>query len=216
VRLQVNQEIWVQGVGEHSAPAVTSTVAYVSTESVTLRFPGLAAVPQGFVADSDVLLRMTDQNGIHTAVARVRRTVASPVAMITLASPLRFATKQDRKFFRVAAKLPVLCAITDSWDKKAVGKADEAASTQDISAGGVCLLTKLPLCVGDQLALELKLRTPKPTETLLQVGGRVTRVAVLEGQARRRIVAGVEFSQGKREQDALVLIMFELQRLRMR
>lgn len=213
MRLQLNQTVWVQVVGEADSQGANCVVAGATTDRVAIRFPESKLPPSGLEAGASVMLRVTSERGVHTAVASVVQVALKPYVAITLRAPLSFKTTQNRKFFRVAVKLPVSCTIRAATDEARVGRSDDAARTHDLSAGGMRLATALPLRVGDEVALKLKVRGLRSTEQAFNLVGRVLRVGPGDKKPRETIQAGIEFLHtNQREQDALVLLMFELQR----
>lgn len=213
VQLQANQAVWVEVVGGADSTGANCLVVATTPERITLRFTDSGALPAGLVPGCSLALRMVNEQGVHTAVAKVAQVATKPHAAVTLRAPLRFATTQMRKFVRVGVKLPVVCTVRASRNDRLVGECDRAGRTQDLSAGGMRLSTSLPLRVGDELDLKLKVRSQRAGETELSLSGRVLRVGPGEKKPRMTLFAGIELIHAnQREQDALVLLVFELQR----
>jgi c-di-GMP-binding flagellar brake protein YcgR len=148
---------------------------------------------------------------VHTATTRVLQVMTAPYIFISVVAPTGFTTQQQREFFRVAVKLPVSCTIVESADHDAIGRQDSAAKSADISAGGMRLSTTLPLQLGDRVELQLKSGLPRVTTPRLYA--QVLRVGAGETRARGVISVGLKFVYAnQREQDSVMLLMYELQR----
>lgn len=212
MRLQVSQAVSVEAPDDAGGPTLANGVVSASTtESTSIRFPDLKQPLAGFVAGKTVKVRVANQNGVHTATTRVLQVMTTPYIFITVVAPTGFATQQQREFFRVTAKLPVTCTIVESSEPDAIGRQDGAAKSADISAGGMRLTTTLPLRLGDRVQLQLKSGLPRVTTP--QLFAQVLRVGPGETKARGTIAAGLKFVYAnQREQDAVMLLMFELQR----
>ena len=85
--------------------------------------------------------------------------------------------------------------------------------TQNISAGGMGLLTALPLHFGDEVALSVSVQGLRAVRTTLELAGQVLRVGPGESKSRVTFSAGIKFAhRGPQQEDALVRLMFDLQR----
>jgi c-di-GMP-binding flagellar brake protein YcgR len=212
VRLQVSQAVTVEAGTDADGAAVASGVVSASTaESLSIRFPDLKQPLAGFVTGRTVKVRVSNQHGVHTATTRVLQVMTAPYIFITIVAPTGFATQQQREFFRVGTKLPVSCTIVESGDHDAIGRQDSAAKSVDISAGGMRLATTLPLQLGDRVELQLKSGLPRVTTPRLYA--QVLRVGPGETRARGAISVGLKFVYAnQREQDSVMLLMYELQR----
>jgi c-di-GMP-binding flagellar brake protein YcgR len=212
VRLQVSQAVSVEATSDSGSASVASGVVSASTaESLSIRFPDLKQPLAGFVAGRTVKVRVSNQHGVHTATTRVLQVMTAPYIFITIVAPTGFATQQQREFFRVAVKLPVSCTIVEAADHDAIGRQDSDARSSDISAGGMRLSTTLPLKLGDRVELQLKSGLPRVTTPRLYA--QVLRVGPGETRARGAITVGLKFVYAnQREQDSVMLLMFELQR----
>lgn len=211
VRLQVSQAVAIEAPNDAgNMSTVSGVVSASTTESVSIRFPDLKQPLAGFVVGKTIRVRVSNQNGVHSATTRVLQVMTAPYVFITVVAPTGFVTQQQREFFRVAVKLPVTCTVVESSDREAIGQRDEAR-TLDVSAGGMRLSTVLQLRLGDRLELLLKSGLPRaPTP---KVFAQVLRVGPGEGRGTRTIAAGLKFIYAnQREQDAVMLLMFELQR----
>jgi c-di-GMP-binding flagellar brake protein YcgR len=212
VRLQVSQAVSVEAAGDAGDVSVASgVVSAVTSDSLSVRFPDLRQPLAGFAVGKTVRVRVTNQHGVHTATTRVLQVLTAPYVFITILAPSGFSTQQQREFFRVGVKLPVSCTVVESSEQTSIGLQDTAARTADVSAGGMRLSTTLQLRLGDRLELQLKAGLPKaPTPKLF---AQVLRVAPGESRARGTSSVGVKFIYAnQREQDAVMLLMFELQR----
>ena len=213
VQLQVNQALWVQVVGAADNTGSNCVISSASPERVTIRFPDSAPRPPGLSPGCSVFLRMVNAQGVHTGIANVVQVGTKPHLAATLRAPLKLSTTQKRRFVRVAVKLPVTCTIRASKHAGHIGESDDAAKTHDLSAGGLRLSTGLPLHVGDELALSVKLRNLRSAESELNLSGRVLRVEPGDKKPRPTVHAGIELMYNhQRDQDAVVLLVFELQR----
>jgi c-di-GMP-binding flagellar brake protein YcgR len=212
VRLQVSQAVSVEaGVDADGAAVVSGVVSASTAESLSIRFPDLKRPLAGFVTGKTVRVRVSNQHGVHTATTRVLQVMTAPYIFISVVAPTGFTTQQQREFFRVAVKLPVSCTIVESADHDAIGRQDSAAKSADISAGGMRLSTTLPLQLGDRVELQLKSGLPRVTTPRLYA--QVLRVGAGETRARGVISVGLKFVYAnQREQDSVMLLMYELQR----
>jgi c-di-GMP-binding flagellar brake protein YcgR len=212
VRLQISQAVAVEAPSEAGGASNASGVVSASTiESVSVRFPDLKQPLDGFVVGKTVRVRVANQQGVHTATTRVLQVLTTPYVVVTLVAPRGFATQQQREFFRVAAKLGVHCKIVESSEPTAVGQEDGAAKTLDISGGGMRLSTMLTLRLGDRLELLVKAGLPRVPNP--KVFAQVLRVGPGEGRPPATTSAGLKFVYAnQREQDAFMLLMYELQR----
>jgi hypothetical protein len=78
------------------------------------------------------------------------------------------------------------------------------------------LLTALQVVEGDELEVTVKLRHSRVPNGELSLIGRVLRVLPGEAKSRLTFAAGVELIHAnQRAQDALVMLMFELDRKRL-
>jgi hypothetical protein len=214
VELRVNQAVWVRVVANGAdGPVAGGVVSAVASDRVSIRFPELNAPLPGCVVGCVVALRVPNDQGTHVANTVVLRVQAGPHVIIAVRPPEHFVATPHRKFFRVPAKFPVVCTIAASSQADAVGSVDPAGKTQNLSAGGVSLLTALPLRIGDELVLQLSVASLRATRTTLELAGHVLRVGPGERKPRVTISAGIKFvHRSQREEDALVRLMFDLQR----
>jgi c-di-GMP-binding flagellar brake protein YcgR len=213
VQLQLNQAIWIQVVGDSDNAGANCLVAAISPDRVTLRFADARVPPLGLAPGCSVLVRLVNEQGVHTGVASVVQVARKPHLAATLRAPLKFSTTQKRRFVRVAVKLPAICTVRVSKNETLVGQADAAAKTHDLSAGGMRVSTALPLRAGDELTITVKARNPRSGPTELNLYGRVVRVEPGDKKPRTTLVVGIELVHAhQRAQDALVLFVFELQR----
>jgi hypothetical protein len=213
--LQVNQSLSIQVAGTSDIAPTDCVVVAVTPGRVTLRLLNARLPPLGMEAGAAVVLKLTNTQGVHTANAQVAQVATKPHAAVSLRAPINFTTTQQRKFVRVAAKLPVHCSVRASSNAELVSAVDEDAMTADLSAGGVCLNTALPLSPGDEVSLVVSVRSPRANTNELNLQGRVLRVAPGRTKPRPTFSVGIELVHAnQREQDALVLIVFDLERKR--
>jgi hypothetical protein len=211
VALQINQLIWVEVVGVAEGSGAHGSVALITADRVGVRFDG-ASAPAGLLPECNVLLRLVNEHGVHTGRASVAQVTRKPLAAM-LRTPITFSTTQNRKFVRVPAKMQATCSVRASRHPALVGQRDDAAKTQDLSAGGARITTSLPLSMGDEIDLAVKLRNVRWNEPELKISGRVVRAVPFEKKPRMTFQVGVEFVHANQRQlDALVLLVFELQR----
>lgn len=216
MRLQINQVVGIQIVAAAAPYAETATngiVVGLSIEAITIRLPELDELVDGLAPDRTVRLRVTNAQGLHVAEVKVLQVVSSPFISITVRPPRRFETTQQREFFRVAVKMPVTCTLAKAAAEGAQGSVDASAYTEDISAGGMRLSTSLSLQLENEVELLLKVRNARGVETTLTLRAQVLRVLGDNPKPGSLTSAGVKFIYAnQRQQDALVLLMFELQR----
>jgi c-di-GMP-binding flagellar brake protein YcgR len=214
VELRVGQAVWVRVIASgDDGPVAAGEVLAVASDRIGIRFREQNALLPGCIPGCIVALRVLSDAGSHIAHTVVLRAQSKPHVIIAVRPPVDFSTVPHRKFFRVPAKFPVVCRITASAQQEAVGSVDSAAKTQNISAGGVALLTALALRVGDQLVLSLTVPSLRAAPTTLELAGHVLRLGSGERKPRITLSAGIKFAhRNQREEDALVRLMFDLQR----
>lgn len=214
--LQVNHVVRVQLVGTSGGAAVNCVVNAVTSERVILRVLDAGMPPIGMEPGASVALSLCNEQGVHTATAQVAQVATKPHVAIALRAPIKLSTKQLRRFVRVAVKLPVNCSVRASANAELVGAGDDAALALDLSAGGMRLSTGLALSNGDELALIVKLPNSARSKARdLPLRGRVLRVVAGDTKPRATVIAGIELIHAnQREQDALVMVVFELERKR--
>jgi c-di-GMP-binding flagellar brake protein YcgR len=206
----------VQLTGTSGGASVDCVVTAITAERVILRVLNTAMPPIGMEPGATVALSLCNGQGVHSATAQIATVATKPHVAVALRAPIKLATKQTRRFVRVAVKLPVSCCVRASANAELVGTADDSATALDLSAGGMRLATELPLANGDELTLSVKLPNSARLKARdLSLLGRVLRVVSGETKPRRTIVAGIELIHAnQREQDALVMVVFELERKR--
>jgi hypothetical protein len=214
VELRLNQAVWVRVVASGDDGQVAGgVVSGVASDRVSIRFPDLNALLPGCVPGCVVALRVPSDEGTYVASTVVLRAQSTPHVIIAVRPPVQLVVAPHRKFFRVTAKFPVVCTIAASSQADLVGSVDRAGKTQNLSAGGVSLLTALPLRLGDELVLQLSVAGLRGARTTLELAGHVLRVGPGERKLRNSISAGIKFvHRNPREEDALVRLMFDLQR----
>jgi hypothetical protein len=214
VELRVGQAVWVRVVASgDDGPVAAGEVLAVASDRVGIRFSEQNALLPGCVPGAVVALRGLSDEGSHVADTVVLRAQSKPHVIIAVRPPENFTTVPHRKFFRVPAKFPVVCTIAASAQQDAVGSVDSVAKTQNISAGGAALLTALALRVGDEVVLSLSVPSLRSAPTTLELAGHVLRLGPGERKPRITISAGIKFAhRNQREEDALVRLMFDLQR----
>jgi len=213
--LQVNQSLSIQLAGTSDIAPTDCVVVAVTPGRVTLRLLNARLPPLGMEAGAAVVLKLSNTQGVHTANAQVAQVATKPYAAVSLRAPIDFTTRQQRRFVRVSAKLSVHCTVRASSNAELVGAVDEDAMTVDLSAGGMCVSTGLPLMLGDELALVVSVRSPRANANELKLLGRVLRVGAGKTKPRLTFNVGIELVHAnQREQDALVMIVFDLERKR--
>lgn len=216
MRLQINQALGVQIVATAAPFTETDTngiVVSLTSDAITIRLPELDAPVDGLTSNGTIRLRVTNSQGLHVAEVKVLQVVSAPFVSVTVSPPRRFETTQQREFFRVAVRMPVTCTLVKPAGGEAQGSVDTSASTEDISAGGMRLSTSLPLQLENEVELLLKARNARGVETTLTLRAQVLRVLGDSAKAGATRSVGVKFMYAnQRQQDALVLLMFELQR----
>lgn len=216
MQLQVNETIWVQLPGATNQARVACTVTAVSAARVTLRFGAGALPPLGMEPGVQVELRVINAQGVHTATAEVAQVARRPHPAVALRGPIEFTTTQKRRFVRVVVNAPATVTVRASQAEERVGMSDDAARCSDLSAGGMRLVTTLQLAADDQVAISVKLRHPRVPTGALNLVGQVLRVAPADTKPRVTFAAGIELIHAnQREQDALVMLIFELDRKRL-
>jgi hypothetical protein len=106
--------------------------------------------------------------------------------------------------------------VRASLDAERVGLTDDQARCVDLSAGGMRLITARKLSEGDELEVSVKLRHSRAPNGELNLVGRVLRVGPGDTKPRVTFAAGIELIHAnQRAQDALVMLMFELDRKRL-
>lgn len=216
MQLRVNETVWVQLVGTTAHARLACTVFAVSPNRVTLRFAEGALPPLELETGSALELRVINPQGVHTATAEVAQVARRPHPAVVVYAPIEFSTTQKRRFVRVVVNAPTSFTVRASRDADRIGASDEQARCSDLSAGGMRLLTTKELADGDELALKVKLRHPRIPNGELNLVGRVLRIAPGDTKPRATFAAGIELIHAhQREQDALVMLMFELDRKRL-
>jgi c-di-GMP-binding flagellar brake protein YcgR len=214
--LQVNHVLKVQLGGTSSGASLNCIVTAVTPERVILRVLDVTVPPIGIEPGASVVLSLCNEQGVHSATGQVVQVATKPHVAISLRAPIKLATKQTRRFVRVAVKLPVICCVRAAANQALVGTTDEAATALDLSAGCMRLSTALTIANGDELALTVKLASARTKARELQLVGRVLRVAPGETKPRGTLIVGIELIHAnQREQDALVMVVFELERKRL-
>ena len=215
--LQVNHVVQVEFTGHAGSKRVGCVVTAVTADRVILRVLDVTAPPPGAEIGATIALSLVNEQGVHSATAQIAQVASKPHVALALRAPIKLVTKQNRRFVRVTVKLPVRCAVRASAKAELVGSTDTDAKTLDLSAGGMRLATTLPLSVGDELDLTVSLQSGVRSQTReIQRAGRVLRVLPGETKPRVTIFAGIELIHAnQREQDALVMIVFELERKRL-
>jgi c-di-GMP-binding flagellar brake protein YcgR len=214
MQLQANQSVWVWVLANgEGGPVGAGIVTAVGSERIGIRFPDMRALLPGCAPGSTVVLRVFDELGTYVAETTVLRVQSAPHVMILIRPPQSFTTVQRRKFFRVPAKLPVDFTITASTEPEAVGLRDPAGKTQNISAGGLWLLSALALHMDDELELRVSIPKLRAAALELELTGRVVRVGPGNPKLHITCSAGIQFvHKDQQREDALVRVMFELQR----
>ena len=97
VRLQVNQAVSVETVGDTGQLSSAGGVVSATTiDSLSVRFPDLKAPLSGFVVGKIATLRVTSQQGVHSARSKVLQVISAPFVVLTLGAPTAFTTQQQR------------------------------------------------------------------------------------------------------------------------
>jgi c-di-GMP-binding flagellar brake protein YcgR len=216
MQLLVNETVWVQLVGTTEQARMTCSVTAVTPNRVTLRCYEGSSPPIGMEPGSSVSLRVVNAQGVHTATAEVVQVARRPHPAIALRGPIEFASTQKRRFVRVVVNAPATFKVRASLDAERVGLTDDQARCVDLSAGGMRLITAIKLSEGDELEVSVKLRHSRIPNGELNLVGRVLRVAPGDTKPRVTFAAGIELIHAnQRAQDALVMLMFELDRKRL-
>src|SRR5262245_26619616 len=143
--LQVNHVVQLEFTGKRVSCVVTALTA----DRVILRVLDVVAPPPGAEIGATVALSLVNEQGVHSASAQIVQVATKPHVALALRAPIKLITKQNRRFVRVNVKLPVRCSVRASTNTELVGTTDPDAKTLDLSAGGMRLVTTLPLTVGD-------------------------------------------------------------------
>jgi c-di-GMP-binding flagellar brake protein YcgR len=216
MQLLLNETVWVQLLGTTEQARMTCSVTAVTPNRVTLRFDDGSSPPIGMEPGSSVALRVINAQGVHTATAEVAQVARRPHPAIALRAPIVFASTQKRRFVRVVVNAPVTFKVRKSSDPARVGLTDDQARCVDLSAGGMRLITATQLSSGDELELSVKLRHSRIPNGELNLVGRVLRLGPGDTKPRVTYAAGVELIHAnQRAEDALVMLMFELDRKRL-
>lgn len=215
--LQVNHVVQVEITGHAGSKRVSCVVTALTADRVILRVLDVALPPPGAEIGATIALNLVNEQGVHSASAQIVQVASKPHVALALRGPIKLVSKQNRRFVRVPVKLPVRCAVRAPANTELLGATDADAKTLDLSAGGMRLATTLPLSLGDELDLTLHLpsgvRSPARE---LQRAGRVLRVLPADTNPKVTIIAGIELMHAnQRDQDALVMIVFELERKRL-
>jgi c-di-GMP-binding flagellar brake protein YcgR len=121
------------------------------------------------------------------------------------------ARPQRRGFFRVVARLPVTCFASDPTAARPLAQIGKG-HTENLSAGGLCILVDAALTPGD--GLRIRLEAP-PTLNVSQAGplesaARVDRVDLLPDTVQRRVALRLLLTR-EAERDRWAQLVFELQ-----
>lgn len=206
-------QILAMDPGDGRAALACTVVALGEAGELQLRFPGLSDVPPWMPVGAKVLLEGADGRGRHAGTTHVRSWVtalsAAPALVATVDRPFPMRTVQNRRFFRLPASVPLRVGVLSSARRPAsVGLRDEFATTQDVSAGGMRLLTRLPLEEGDRIEITM---VPGSAQEELVVPARVIRVSPWWSRRQSRSSVACEFQVREGDRDRLVRWMFELQ-----
>lgn len=216
MQLQVDETVWLQLTGTTAQARVACSVTAVTGARVTLRFADGSLPPIGMEPGVSVALRVINAQGVHTATAEVAQVARRPHPAVALRAPIEFTTTQKRRFVRVVVNALANVTVRAAQDEERIGTTDDAARCNDLSAGGMRLVTALRLVSGDEVAVTVKLRHSRIPTGQLDLVGRVLRVVPADTKPRVTFAAGIELIHAnQREQDALVMLMFELDRKRL-
>jgi hypothetical protein len=214
--LQIGQALClsIQDCGDPRVKA--GVVAAVLPDTVVIRLPLCGAVlPASIAVGAKVTLRVAMELGAHMTDTSIKGVLTSPYVAVVLATPGEFKTVQQRKYFRLCATMPLSCMVSASSNKATVGKSDTAAMSQDLSSGGIRFVTVLAVEIGDKVDVALKVQSnPKQPPNVVKLLGTVKRVVLAERNGKTAYSVGLEFAfANRREEDAMVTLMMEFQRL---
>jgi hypothetical protein len=213
--IQLKQCVYVNLSGTDGAVSYPGIVARITESDISIRFPDLKALPKGTRAGSTALLKIPNNCGALSAACTVLEANNTPIVYIKLVTPQNFTIDQNRKFFRQQLFIKAKLAVTDAKNQSLMGAVDESAMTEDISAGGVRLNSTLALEVDDTAVITLRLPVRSGEEGDISSPGIVRRVVANLNKASKPFQLCFEFNvANRREQDALMAAMFELQRSR--
>jgi c-di-GMP-binding flagellar brake protein YcgR len=188
-------------------------VARITESAVSIRFPDLKALPAGATVGSSALLKIANNCGVQSASCQVLEAEHTPVVYVKLAAPQHLTITQNRKFFRLPLFIKAKPTVKVSKNQALLNQSDPNAMTEDISAGGTRLNSTLALVVGDTAVITLRLPLRRGEDGDFTSPCIVRRVVLNTDKANRPFQIGVEFnSANRRDEDALMAAMFELQR----
>ena len=213
--LQVKQplefEVYDSAAGQ---PCHTNgEVSSITPTGVVVRFRRLAVIPSCWTVGTEAVLRYGDEHGVHSAATKVLEILRAPVVAVVLPADLRFMTDQRRKFLRVPARFSVAVTIVDSGTPDKIGRTDENAVTEDLSAGGMRFLTSLSLQIGDVLDATIKVTSVRKLgHEIFHLPASVVRLcgANAPGTASHSVACQFFFI-GNSEQSRLVRLVQKLQ-----
>jgi len=211
--LQLNQNVYVHLGGTDDAVSYPGIVARITESAVSIRFPDLQALPAGATVGSTALLKIPNNCGVQSAACEVLEAGQTPIVYIKVAAPQHLTISQNRKFFRLPLFIKAKLTVKVSKNQALSGKSDPNAMTEDISAGGLRLNSTLVLEVGDTAVIALRLPLRRGEDGDFTSPCVVRRVVANPDKANKPFQIGVEFnSANRRDEDALMAAMFELQR----
>lgn len=131
------------------------TVDAISADSLILRLPEDQPPPPWVQAGSSLELVVIDRNGLHRGSVSVLRLLDVPCRAAVVTTPRSIKTTQNRQAIRISTKLSATYIVVSASKADNVGKQDTQAFTYDLSAGGVRLLSRVAVEVGDRIRIQL-------------------------------------------------------------
>lgn len=213
--IQLNQSAYVHLTGTDGTSSYPGIVARVTERDISIRFPDLKALPKGIALGTAALLKIPNNCGALCATCAMLEAKNAPSVYVKLVAPQNFTIDQNRKFFRQQLFVKAKLEVTDAKNPSLLGEVDEAAMAENISAGGVRLNSTLDLEVGDTAVITMRLPLRNGEEGDISTPGIVRRVTTHSNKASKPFQVCFEFNvANRREEDALMAAMFELQRSR--
>jgi len=211
---QPGEPLSLEASGPLGVTAVDATLIGATATRILVSLPGLHSCPETLYAGVEVSLRCIDSAGVHSARSKVRAVRQTSPVTLSLDRPTRVETKQSRKSFRVPAAVAFLLDASGSSNPAARQMPVTECRSSDISAGGICFDTTIPLLVGDhvEVTLAAAVRPEEPLTPPITFAARVLRVRRIGGKEPRSAVAVEYLSPKNVDRERLVRFLFKLER----
>jgi len=204
-------ELTIEGAAR--SRTVPAMVARMTPSRIVFSFPELGAPPAGLAPGSRIAIRLRGPSG-----PVLRHTVA--IAVSASSPPTvevgQFLAEraQRREFFRVDVALPVTCTPVGT-NGAARGASAASGITENLSAGGLRLVTAERFAVRDLVRVRLELPSSLPGMRVgaLEAEARVRRIGAVPGGPQPRYCLALQLVFDREsQQDQWVELAFALDR----